>query len=322
MLNEDPSDNSLPLATIAIPTFNRRNYLQIALESALAQTYPNLEIIVLDNASEDDTQSYLNSISDNKVRIIRNDKNIGSINNIQLGFQQAKGDFLLVLSDDDYLYPSFIATAVKDLIQNSKSVFWFSGTDFVDSNGQFLDRLTAPSGEQVALQHIKGWLSGKIPVNFCSTVYRTSVLQKINGFLDTPFMDSAARILCLRYGSAYSCKAVLSCYRRHPLSDTGNSSAERWFNYDQQLFGLIAEVFSGQISELAPLIRGYATRSLLGNLRPGDWAGFIHRLNLLYSKFGWKIWLETKPYEAIIESCFPNIVRDLRQLRGGGRRRQ
>ena len=106
----------LPLVTILIPTFNRSVLLRQALESALAQSYSNLEIIVCDNASSDDTGEIISQYAtDHRLRYVRNTQNIGLVRNWQNGIEQeAKGDWFLILSDDDYLTdPNFISDAIN-----------------------------------------------------------------------------------------------------------------------------------------------------------------------------------------------------------------
>ena len=106
----------LPLATILIPTFNRSVLLGQALESALVQSYSNLEIIVRDNASSDDTSEIVSQYAtDHRLRYVRNTQNIGLVRNWEKGVvKETKGDWFLILSDDDYLTdPIFISDAIN-----------------------------------------------------------------------------------------------------------------------------------------------------------------------------------------------------------------
>ena len=96
-------DQRMPLVSIGIPTFNRQLLLKRAIESALAQTYPNLEIIVSDNASTDGTQHYLSSLNDERLKTIVNSENLGMVANWDKCLAAAKGEYFLLMSDDDAL---------------------------------------------------------------------------------------------------------------------------------------------------------------------------------------------------------------------------
>ena len=89
--------------TIGIPTWNRSSYVVEAIRSALAQSYQNLEIIVSDNASTDDTWEKLQQFQDNRIALLRQQSNIGGIANLNACLRHATGEFFLLLSDDDLL---------------------------------------------------------------------------------------------------------------------------------------------------------------------------------------------------------------------------
>lgn len=105
-----------PLVTIAIPTYNRANlYLTQAIESAINQTYPNLEIIISDNCSTDDTEMVIRSFKDPRIRYFRQEKNIGGNNNFNFCLKQARGEYFLLLMDDDLIDSDFIETCMRGL---------------------------------------------------------------------------------------------------------------------------------------------------------------------------------------------------------------
>ncbi len=115
---------SLPRVTIMIPTYNQEQFIGDAIESALAQDYGNLEIIVSDDCSTDATgeivQPYL---SDKRVKYFRNPENLGRVRNYQNTlYNYASGDWVLNLDGDDfYTDPSFVSYAIN-LIQKNKNV--------------------------------------------------------------------------------------------------------------------------------------------------------------------------------------------------------
>jgi glycosyltransferase involved in cell wall biosynthesis len=91
----------VPLVSAIIPTHNRAALLQRAIRSVQEQTYSNLEIIVVDDASQDKTQDVVKSINDHRVRYLRHDVNKGGAVARNTGIRAATGGFIAFLDDDD-----------------------------------------------------------------------------------------------------------------------------------------------------------------------------------------------------------------------------
>ena len=106
-----------PLVTVGIPTYNRCSKLKIAIDSVLNQTYNNIEIIVFDNASVDDTELYCTSISqiNKNFKYFKQDKNIGPMLNFSSTLKLNKGIYFIFLSDDDYFSNNYIFECVNFL---------------------------------------------------------------------------------------------------------------------------------------------------------------------------------------------------------------
>jgi glycosyltransferase involved in cell wall biosynthesis len=115
-----------PLVTIVIPTFNRPDQLSGAVESALGQTYANMEVIVHDNGSDVDPRESLSSILDSRLKVFRNPTNLGVARNFSLGLAKANGDYVGILGDDDRLEPEFVAKLVGPLEQHPEVIAAFS----------------------------------------------------------------------------------------------------------------------------------------------------------------------------------------------------
>src|SRR5262245_10256961 len=94
-----------PLVTIAIPTFNRAQWLEDCVAAALAQSYRHFEVVVSDNASTDQTAAVLKRFSDSRLRVLTQPRNIGAIANWNACLQAAKGEFIFFVPDDDRIAP-------------------------------------------------------------------------------------------------------------------------------------------------------------------------------------------------------------------------
>jgi hypothetical protein len=106
---------SAPLVSICIPNFNYGRYLRTCVESALAQGGDEIEVIVSDNASTDDSLEVLASIEDPRLRFWRNDSNVGVYPNWDKALSAARGRWVKVLQSDDWLEPGFVARCLEAL---------------------------------------------------------------------------------------------------------------------------------------------------------------------------------------------------------------
>ena len=114
----------LPLVSVGIPTYNRMDMLQRAVKSVLAQDYINLEVIISDNASTDGTRAYCEELAqrDCRVRYIRQSRNIGPTANMVTVLDQSRGDFYMLLCDDDWLDRTYVSDCVSTLLERPELI--------------------------------------------------------------------------------------------------------------------------------------------------------------------------------------------------------
>ncbi|WP_340621459.1 glycosyltransferase family 2 protein [Xenorhabdus siamensis] len=117
--------NSKPLVSILIPVYNREKYISETINSALNQSYPNIEIIIVDNASEDHTWDICNkhSAKDNRVKTYRNSYNLGPVNNWKKCFEYAQGEYAKILWSDDLISPTYIEESINVFSEETAFVF-------------------------------------------------------------------------------------------------------------------------------------------------------------------------------------------------------
>jgi glycosyltransferase involved in cell wall biosynthesis len=126
---------SLPKVSIVIPAYNHANYLDAAIQSVLKQDYPNIELIVLDDGSTDNTHQVLESYGNQFYW--ETQKNMGQANTLNKGWRMAKGDILAYLSADDVLLPQATSDSVKCLLANPRSVLCYGDFELIDSQELF-----------------------------------------------------------------------------------------------------------------------------------------------------------------------------------------
>lgn len=108
-----------PFFSIIIPTYNRSEYLKIAIVHLLNQNFHDFEIIISDNYSKDNTKNIVRSFKNKKIKYYRNKKNIEVIPNIIKALRRANGKYFLLHGDDDYLYLKNSLKELHNLIEKS-----------------------------------------------------------------------------------------------------------------------------------------------------------------------------------------------------------
>jgi glycosyltransferase involved in cell wall biosynthesis len=134
--------DSCPLVSIVIPAYNYARYLEEAVESVLAQDYPNVELLVLDDGSTDNTREVLEKYAGRFYW--ETQENMGQSNTLNRGWRMAKGEILGYLSADDVLRPNSVSVSVEHLLANPQAVLTYCDFDLIDSNSIVIRRVSAP----------------------------------------------------------------------------------------------------------------------------------------------------------------------------------
>jgi len=133
-----------PLVSVVIPTHNRAHYVTQAIDSVLAQTYANYEIIVVDDGSTDDTRHVLRAYGDRLRYIYQENHNRGPAAALNRAVSEARGKYIALLDDDDMWLPSKLELQIAVLEQDPE--IGFLGTDMyiTDASGNVIDRWGKP----------------------------------------------------------------------------------------------------------------------------------------------------------------------------------
>ncbi len=142
----------MPSVSICIPNYNQGRYLGQAVESALAQTHADVEVIVSDNASTDETAAVMNRFSDPRLRVVRNPRNIGMVANFNQVIRLANAPLVKFLCADDVLEPECVARMVS-VAERFPAVGLVSvGRLLIDEEGRVIAS-RAKSGSEVVRGH-------------------------------------------------------------------------------------------------------------------------------------------------------------------------
>ena len=132
-----------PLVSIVIPVYNGANYVSEAIESALKQTYKNIEVIVVNDGSTDNTEKIVKKYGD-KIRYFYKE-NGGVASALNLGIKNMKGEYFSWLSHDDVYYPNKIERQIEELKNIDKDNILYSGFELINDKSEFLCALEIAS---------------------------------------------------------------------------------------------------------------------------------------------------------------------------------
>ncbi|MDY0117583.1 MAG: glycosyltransferase family 2 protein [Sulfurimonadaceae bacterium] len=206
--------NKNQLISVCIATYNGEKYLQEQLNSILKQTYKNIEIIVQDDSSTDNTMKILNSYKDtNNITIYENEQNIGYIKNFESVLKKATGDFIALCDQDDIWDENKLELLINNI--DNKSLI-YSDSLLVDENGKSLNLKFSESLKN-------NFISTQNPLTFINDncvsahamLFKKELLKYIFPFPPNVFFDAwiAANAASLN-GIIYFDKCLVK-YRQH-----------------------------------------------------------------------------------------------------------
>jgi len=232
-----------PKVSVCIPTFRGGDTIGAAIESVLAQSLADFELIVIDDGSPDDTRAIVERFADPRLVYLRNERNLGPQGNWNRCLELAQGEYFKLLPHDDLLHPRCLErqVAVLDDDRNKNIALVFSARNVLGPDGRILTRRGYPGGRE-------GMIDGSVVMRSCvrrgtnligepgAVLFRKSLADKIGAFDATnPYViDLDYWFRLLAHGDAYFCAESLAGFRVSNSSwsvaiGTGQSSDFRNF---------------------------------------------------------------------------------------------
>jgi glycosyltransferase involved in cell wall biosynthesis len=166
-----------PLVSILLPVYNRERLSKRAIESAINQTYENIEIIIVDNKSTDRTYEVLKGYAkkNSKVKVYQNEENLGPVRNWKKCLEYSSGEFIKILFSDDWIDETFVEKCMEILLAHNNVGFVFTGTEiFHEDTGQKVKAyFNGSTGVYDTKKFIEGsLLGGPFPVSPGCALFR------------------------------------------------------------------------------------------------------------------------------------------------------
>jgi len=291
--------------SITIPSYKKR-YLSEAIESVLAQTYTNYELIIVDDCSPEDLKSVIDKYDDARIHYYRNSQNCGAFDvvdnwNICLGY--CTGDYVICMGDDDRLLPCCLEEYVKLIEKYPKLGVYHAWTEVIDEKSNHLN-ITAPRPEYETCMSLiwNRWhgYTKQFIGDFCFDV---NLLKADGGFFKLPMAwasDDISAVRAARVGGIANTQILCFQYRqnRYTISSTGSSyvkadaivSEKKWYkeflrNYKVKENSIDALFYISVMTEIEQHFRekfkGFLSRDMKASpLHVFHWIKYRKKYNL------------------------------------------
>ncbi|MCI8465137.1 MAG: glycosyltransferase [Lachnospiraceae bacterium] len=215
-----------PLVSVCIPAYNSARYIEDTVTSVLNQSYSHVEVVIVDDGSVDNTCEIVSSIQDERVRLIRNETNLGMTANWNKCVRETKGKYVKLLCADDVLYRDSLRKEMAAMLKHPDVALVVSDTALIDEDGKKRGRFKRyprhgkVDGKKVAKRSLmlKSYFGAP-----CNTLFSREAYEKAGGFdVDFPYIldfDLWIRIACM--GSVYVIHEELNGFRVRNDSNTG-----------------------------------------------------------------------------------------------------
>lgn len=244
------------LVSIMIPTYNQEDYIARVIESALTQTYTNLEVVISDDASTDGTEEIVAKyLSDRRVKYFRQEKNIGRVNNYRKNlYEYVTGQWILNLDGDDYLLSNnYIYEAMKALNDNNSENVVLLCADRYESDELDLGNLRKPDyswGSYSGKELLLGYFSRDrlFKIWHLTSLYRRDLAMDVGFYChDITSSDQESLFRLIMHGDVLYTDTKVAVWQAH------KSNASRELNKEKTVNNLLEYVY----------VRNYALQNKL-----------------------------------------------------------
>src|SRR6185437_494289 len=166
------------MVSVLMTAYNRENFIKEAIESVLASTYSNFELIIFDDCSTDNTLAIAKEIAatDNRVTVYKNDQNLGDYPNRNKAASYAKGKYIKYVDSDDRINPEGLKVMVEAMERYTNAAFGFCDA----REDRYANYPVLYTGEEALRKHFFG--GGLLQAGPASTIIRLDAFKKIGGF--------------------------------------------------------------------------------------------------------------------------------------------
>lgn len=247
------SASQKPLVSIVIPAYNAMPYLEEAIESILAQDYPKVELIVLDDGSTDSTKEFLEKYKG--TFYFESHANMGQVKTLNKGWEMSTGEIIGYLSADDKLAPDAVSNSVSEFLKDPKIVVTYPNNALINSNSTLFRFVTNLQDYDFQKLLCEGYR-----ICFVGAFWLKNAFNQIGGW-DSNYRNVSDLDYFLRLSLMGQFKHIdktLGYHRVHPASITSSKTTLKQANEYKELIEKTLIAHTSKISGNKNKIRGKA----------------------------------------------------------------
>lgn len=264
---------STPTVSVCIPVYNGGTFIAEAIESVLRQSFSDFELVIADNCSTDGTVALIERFTDPRIRLIRNETNLGPQRNWNIVVEAARGSFVKLLCADDLLLPDCLERQVSILSSDPSLALCCGSRIIIDAAGR---------------PHLRRWGTGGLPVGrvgrvpatraiarsgtnpigeACAVLFTNEAVRKAGGFSSRlPYtIDIDLWVRLLEHGDLFVDRAPVCAFRVSPGS-WSNALIRQQAVHGRAFMRLLREWHPDVVTR-ADVAKGVARATMLGYLR-------------------------------------------------------
>jgi glycosyltransferase involved in cell wall biosynthesis len=238
---------SSPLISVCIPVFNGAGFIREAIDSVLSQTCSDFEVIIVDNCSTDNTVEIIQEYTDSRIKLFRNEANLGMIPNWNKTLEYATGIYIKILPADDLLYPDCLTlqTNILNSDKEKKIALVCGRRNIINDQGKILFNrgFTKKAVQLTGINAISRVIrsGGNIIGEGGAVMFRREILAKTGVFTSKIFyiLDLDLWFKILLNGDLYAMPEIVSAFRVSASSasvQVANKQKEDYFNFIKLIY--------------------------------------------------------------------------------------
>lgn len=268
-----------PVVTVLMPMFNASAHVREAIESVLAQSFRDFELLIVDDGSTDDSVTIAESFDDRRIRVVQNESNLGLVESLNRGLEVSRGDWIARQDADDVSHPMRLGRQLEFVCGNPTVSLIGSDASLVSAHGRNIGRWrTGGHADLVAWD-----LCFRTPFCHSTALFRREKAIRMGGYRDRPACEDYD--LWARFGAdgvVVTLRDPLVKYRLHERSIMAQSNKQGGGN------AALRECLSSTIQRTCPGIESQTVESLLppwSGGEVGDWSHYFAAVGDLQRSF-------------------------------------